>query len=107
MSIRGKTAIVGIGETPADRLGSKPGEPRQTAAQYLAAAAHLALADAGLRIKDLDGQGLAAVMVSTYPQPFWPGEAAELLGIRLITTWDDLSSAAIYRKYPAYAKQAT
>ena len=81
MSIRGKTAIVGIGETPADRLGSKPGEPRQTAAQYLAAAARLALADAGLRIKDLDGQGLAAVMVSTYPQPFWPGEAAELLGI--------------------------
>src|SRR5262245_12387999 len=81
MSIRGKAAIVGIGETPADRLGSKPGEPRQTAAQYLAAGARLALADAGLRIKDLDGQGLAAVMVSTYPQPFWPGEAAEVLGI--------------------------
>jgi acetyl-CoA acetyltransferase len=81
MSIRGKTAIVGIGETPADRLGSKPGEPRQLAAQYLASAVHLALEDAGLRKKDLDGQGLAAVMTSTYPQPFWPGEAAELLGI--------------------------
>ena len=26
MSIRGKTAVVGIGETPTDRLGSKPGE---------------------------------------------------------------------------------
>ena len=26
MSIRGKTAVVGIGETPTDRLGGKPGE---------------------------------------------------------------------------------
>jgi hypothetical protein len=41
MSIRGKTAIVGIGETPTDRLGSKPGEPRKSTAEYLAWAARL------------------------------------------------------------------
>ena len=35
MSIRGKTAIVGIGETPTDRLGSKPDEPRKSTAEYL------------------------------------------------------------------------
>ena len=29
MSLRGKAAIVGIGETPLDRLGGKPGEPRK------------------------------------------------------------------------------
>ena len=28
MSIRGKTAVVGIGETPTDRLGGKPGEAK-------------------------------------------------------------------------------
>lgn len=81
MSIRGKAAIVGIGETPVDRLGSKPGEPRTSMAQYLASAMRLALEDAGLTKKDLDGQGLAAIMTTNYSQPFWPEEAAEILGI--------------------------
>ena len=27
MSLKGKAAIVGVGKTPVDRLGSKPGEP--------------------------------------------------------------------------------
>jgi hypothetical protein len=35
MSIRNKAAIVGIGETPTDRLGSKPGEPRKSSAEYI------------------------------------------------------------------------
>ncbi len=47
MSIRNKAAIVGIGETPTDRLGSKPGEPRKSSAEYLASAMHLAFEDAG------------------------------------------------------------
>jgi len=59
MSIRGKTAVVGIGETPTDRLGSKPGEPKKSTAEYLAWAARLAMEDAGLTKKDFDGQGLA------------------------------------------------
>jgi acetyl-CoA acetyltransferase len=81
MSIRGKAAIIGIGETPVDRLGTKPGDPRQGTAQYLSLAMRLALQDAGLPKRDLDGQGFAAIMTTTYPQPFWPEEAAEILGI--------------------------
>ena len=81
MSIRGKAAIVGIGETPPDRLGSKPGEPRRPAQDYLATAMQLALADAGLTKKDLDGQGLGAIYGAGQSQSFWPAEAAEILGV--------------------------
>src|SRR5438132_10160768 len=76
MSIRGKTAIAGIGETPTDRLGSKPGEPRKSTAEYLAWAARLAMEDAGLTKKDFDSQGLAAIYTTNHSQPFglkkWP-----------------------------------
>jgi acetyl-CoA acetyltransferase len=41
----------------------------------------LALEDAGLGKKDLDGQGLAAATTTNYPQPFWGEEAAEILGV--------------------------
>jgi hypothetical protein len=81
MSLRHQAAIVGIGETPADRLGSKPGEPRQSSAQYLARAMRLAFEDAGLSLEDFQGQGLGVTMPTAYPQPFWPEEAAETLGI--------------------------
>jgi acetyl-CoA acetyltransferase len=81
MSIRGKAAIVGIGETPTDRLGSKPGEPRKSSAEYLWWAMRLALEDAGLSLKDFNGQGLGATIPTAYPQPFWPEEVAEILGI--------------------------
>ena len=81
MSIRGKTAVVGIGETPTDRLGSKPGEPKKSTAEYLAWAARLAMEDAGLSKKDFDGQGLAAIYTTNHSQPFWPEEVAAILGI--------------------------
>ena len=81
MSIRGKTAIVGIGETPTDRLGSKPGEARKSTAEYLAWAARLAMDDAGLTKKDFEGQGLAAIYTTNHSQPFWPEEVAAILGI--------------------------
>ena len=81
MSIRNKAVVVGIGETPTDRLGSKPGEPRKSSAQYISWAMHLALADAGLSLKDLQGQGLGVTIPTAYPQPFWPEEVAEILGI--------------------------
>ena len=81
MSIRGKTAVVGIGETPTDRLGSKPGEPKKSTAEYLAWAARLAMEDAGLTKKDFDGQGLAAIYTTNHSQPFWPEEVAAILGI--------------------------
>jgi len=81
MSLRGKAAIVGCGETPVDRLGRRPGEPRRGSAEYLAWAARLALQDAGLQKRDLDGQGLAAIYTTNYGQPFWPEEAADILGV--------------------------
>ena len=81
MSLKGKTAVVGIGETPVDRLGRKPGEPRRGTPEFLSWAARLALEDAGLTKKDLDGQGLAAIYATNYAQPFWPEEAANILGI--------------------------
>src|SRR5215470_5052256 len=81
MSLRGKTAIIGIGETPTDRLGSKPGEQRKSTAEYLAWAARLAMEDAGLSKKDFDGQGLAAIYTTNHSQPFWPEEVAAILGI--------------------------
>jgi len=81
MSIRGKAAIVAIGETPTDRLGSKPGEPRTSSAEYLSWALQLALEDAGLSLRDLQGQGLGVTIPTAYPQPFWPEEVAEILGI--------------------------
>src|SRR5258705_4375160 len=81
MSIRGKSAVVGIGETPTDRLGSKPGEARKSTAEYLAWAARLAIEDAGLTKKDFDGQGLAAIYTTNHSQPFWPEEVAAILGI--------------------------
>jgi acetyl-CoA acetyltransferase len=81
VSIRGKAAIVGIGETPVDRLGSKPGEPCRPTQDYLSEAMRLALADAGLSKRDLDGQGLGAIYGAGQSQAFWPAEAAEILGI--------------------------
>jgi acetyl-CoA acetyltransferase len=81
MSIRGKAAIVGIGETPVDRLGSKPGETKKSSAEYLCWALHLALEDAGLCLRDFNGQGLGVTIPTAYPQPFWPEEVAEIVGI--------------------------
>jgi acetyl-CoA acetyltransferase len=80
MSLRGKAAVVGVGETPVDRLGSKPGEPRKSTAEYLAWASRIALEDAGLRHKDLAGQGLAAIYTTNHSQPFWPEEVASIVG---------------------------
>jgi acetyl-CoA acetyltransferase len=81
MSLYNQAAVVGIGETPTDRLGSKPGEPRKSTAQYLSWAMRLALEDAGLALKDFQGQGLGVTIPTAYPQPFWPEEAGEILGI--------------------------
>ena len=81
MSIRNQAVIVGIGETPTDRLGSKPGEPRKSSAEYISWAMRLALEDAGLSLKDFQGQGLGVTIPTAYPQPFWPEEVAEILGI--------------------------
>src|SRR5262245_59731544 len=81
VSIKGKAAIVGIGETIPDRLGSKPGEPRRPQQDYLAEAMRRALDDAGLSKKDFEGQGLGAIYGAGQAQSFWPADAAEILGV--------------------------
>lgn len=50
MSLRARAAIIGIGEIPTRRA-----YPGRTTVSLMAEAAHLALADAGLRKEDLDG----------------------------------------------------
>lgn len=63
-----------------DRLRSKPGEPRKSRAEYIWAM-RLALEDAGLSLKDFQGQGLGVTIPTAYSQPFWPEEVAEIIGI--------------------------
>jgi hypothetical protein len=90
MSIRNKAVVVGIGETPTDRLGSKPGEPRKSSAEYLSWAMHLALEDAGLGLKDFQGQGLGATIPTAYPQPSGPKKS-----LRSLASLPAFSSAAL------------
>ena len=69
MTLRGKTAIVGIGEVPTERV-----KPDKTLYGLCAHAAQLAITDAGLRKDDIDGlvtDGAAA-----------PAAMAEYIGLR-------------------------
>lgn len=70
MSIRGKTAVVGIGYAG---LGSSPG---WTPIELGAMAAERALADAGLRAQDIDG-----LCASTFYHLFPTLSVSEQLGI--------------------------
>ncbi len=85
MSLRGKVAIVGYGETPVTRARQDKGEPRLSYWEYLSWAVELAMNSAGMTKKDLNYQGLAV----THPEvehPLFIGvEAAEMLG--LTTRW--------------------
>ena len=71
MSIRGKTAIVGIGELP-----TKKAYPGRTTFSLLTEAAKLAIEDAGLRKSDIDG------LVCAGEQGFNPIELAEYMRLR-------------------------
>src|SRR5262245_4666475 len=70
MSFRGKTAIVGIGET-----AHKRSWPNRSALGLAAEAAAEAIKDAGLRREDIDG--LISISMSFLPQ-----RVAEYVGIR-------------------------
>jgi acetyl-CoA acetyltransferase len=74
------TAIIGIGETPFSRGRVDKGEVRLTAEEYLAWAVDLALMDAGLSKKDLDGQGLAVCGSEWAHSEIWSAEVAQNLG---------------------------
>jgi acetyl-CoA acetyltransferase len=77
--MRGKVAIVGYGRTPYSRV--KPGEPVLTVDEYLAWAAELALAKAGMSKNDFDGQGLGVAHAEAGHTVNWSAAVAESLGI--------------------------
>jgi acetyl-CoA acetyltransferase len=78
----GKFAIVGYGETPVSRGRTEKGEKRLSEEEYFAWAAKLAIEDAGLEKKDLDGQGIG-VVGSSYPHAeIWSAEVVQNLGFR-------------------------
>jgi acetyl-CoA acetyltransferase len=81
VNLKGKTAIIGVGETRIDRDVQKPGEAKRSSLEYLATAVRLALADAGLTKNQLNGQGLGIIYSATQPQAFWAAEATDILGI--------------------------
>jgi acetyl-CoA acetyltransferase len=72
-------AIVGYGRTPYSR--AKPGEPVYTVDEYIAWAAELALAKAGMSKNDLNGQGLGVSHAEVAHTVNWSAATAENLGI--------------------------
>jgi acetyl-CoA acetyltransferase len=71
VSIKDKTAIVGVGATPYYRRGqSLPQTPTEMACKVIL----LALADAGLSIQDLDGFAI-------YSSSCDPAQIASILGV--------------------------
>tara|TARA_B100000315_G_scaffold247136_1_gene275446 strand:- start:8154 stop:9347 length:1194 start_codon:yes stop_codon:yes gene_type:complete len=98
MSLRGKAAIVGYGETSFTRANVSRGEPRLSYWEYFSLAAELALENAGMSKKDLDNQGLAIVHPEVNHPLFVGVEVAENLGITtrwMITTSHGGSSGLV------------
>ncbi len=66
MSINDGFSIIGYGETPVSRARIDKGESKLSVQEYFAWAAELAIKDAGLEKKDLDGKGIG-VTGAAYP----------------------------------------
>lgn len=81
MSLKGKAAIVGYGETPVTRARKEKGEPRFTYWEYFAWAAELAMKNAHMTKKDLDKQGLAVIHPEVEHPLFVGVGVAEMMGI--------------------------
>ena len=81
MTLRGKAAIVGYGETPVTRARKERGEPRLSYWEYFSWASDEALRMAGMSNRDFDGQGLAVIHPEVEHPLFIGVEVAELLGI--------------------------
>src|SRR3972149_5668749 len=77
--MRAEVAIVGFGRTPYSRV--KPGERIYTVDEYLAWAADLALAKAGMSKNDFDGQVLGVAHAEAAHTVNWSAAGAERLGI--------------------------
>ncbi|WP_174448590.1 thiolase family protein [Conexivisphaera calida] len=75
-------AIVGLGETPYSRARADKGEIVMSAEQYAAWATSLALEEAGLSLRDMDGQGLAVAGTEWPHSEIWSAEVVQNLGFR-------------------------
>jgi acetyl-CoA acetyltransferase len=74
--LRGKVAVVGYGETKVNR--DKEAIP--SLEQYMVKAVNLALESAGLKKKDLDGQGIG-LMEPQLVHPMWSAQVIQDLGL--------------------------
>jgi acetyl-CoA acetyltransferase len=81
LTLKDKFAIIGYGETPVSRARIDKGEPKLSCQEYFAWAAELALADAGLDKKDIDGQGVAVIGTAFPHAEIWSAEVIQDLGI--------------------------
>jgi acetyl-CoA acetyltransferase len=80
LTLKDKIAIIGYGETPVSRARVDKGESKLSSQEYFSWAAELAIKDAGLSKKDLDGQGVA-VTGTAYPHAeIWSAEVIQDLG---------------------------
>lgn len=77
--MRAEVAVVGYGRTPYSR--PKPGDPALGVDEYIAWAADLALAHAGMKKSDFDGQGLGVSHSEAAHTVNWAAATAEVLGI--------------------------
>ncbi len=93
--LRGKAAIVGVGTYG---LGEAPGE---SAVELIAKAAHIALADAGLTIRDVDGLFCNSVF-STHPSL----TVAEYLGLNVRFSESSPLGGAAFVNYAVTAAAA-
>jgi acetyl-CoA acetyltransferase len=80
LTLKNKFSVIGYGETPVSRSRLDKGEMKLSVLEYFAWAAELALSDAGLEKKDIDGQGIA-VTGSAFPHAeIWSAEVIQDLG---------------------------
>jgi acetyl-CoA acetyltransferase len=80
MSVNDGFSIIGYGETPVSRARVDKGEPKLSIQEYLAWAAELAIADAGLEKKDLDRQGIGVTGAAFPHAEIYSPEVVQDLG---------------------------
>ncbi len=75
-------AIIGYGETPVSRARVDKGEARLSVEEYFAWASELALKDAGLEKREIDGQGVGITGCAFPHAEIWSAEVIQNLGFR-------------------------
>jgi acetyl-CoA acetyltransferase len=78
MGLKGKSAIIGIGEFKPEKIG--PGVPDTFTLEQVSELSRLALNDAGLGSKDVNGLIVSGISESSY---FIPSTVTEYLGIKV------------------------